>query len=209
MHVPTPFRLDDRDAVVAAIRATRLPVLVTSTDAGLMATPVPLLYDADDGPHGAFTGHLSRANPQVRHGAVGDALVILAGPDAYVTPSWYPSKQATGEVVPTWNYVHVHAFGPLETFDDPDRLLEVVARLTDREEAGRAAPWAVADAPESYVDALLRAIVGVRIPVTRVEAKAKLSQNRSDADRLGVRDGLAASHDAGDRAVAAQMQRDP
>ena len=118
-------------------------------------------------------------------------------------PSWYPSKQEHGKVVPTWNYVAVHAYGPAEFFDDADRLLEIVTRLTDLHERPRAEPWAVTDAPADFIRAQLRGIVGLRLPITRLEGKRKMSQNRSAADRAGVAAGLAASDRASDRAVAA------
>ena len=130
-------------------------------------------------------------------------MALFMGQDAYVSPSWYSSKREDGKVVPTWNYVAVHAYGPAEFFEDADRLLEVVTRLTDLHERSRAEPWAVADAPEVFVRAQLRGIVGLRIPITRLEGKRKLSQNRSAADRAGVEAGLAASDRASDRALAA------
>jgi transcriptional regulator len=130
-------------------------------------------------------------------------MALFHGPDAYVTPSWYASKREHGKVVPTWNYVAVHAYGPAEFFEDADRLLGLVTRLTDLHEQPRAEPWAVADAPEAFVRAQLRGIVGLRMPITRLEGKRKMSQNRSAADRRGVAAGLAASDCASDRAMAA------
>jgi transcriptional regulator len=129
-------------------------------------------------------------------------MALFMGPDAYVSPSWYPSKREHQKVVPTWNYIAVHAYGPVEFFEDPDRLLEVVTRLTDLHERPRAEPWAVTDAPASFVRAQLNGIVGLRLPITRIEGKRKMSQNRSAADRAGVAAGLAASDRASDRAVA-------
>jgi transcriptional regulator len=129
------------------------------------------------------------------------------GPDAYVTPSWYATKQATAKVVPTWNYVAVHAYGPVEFFDDADRLLGVVTRLTDLQEGALAEPWAVTDAPADFIRAQLRGIVGLRIPVTRIEGKRKMSQNRSAEDRAGVAAGLAGSARAMDRIVAALIPK--
>ena len=130
-------------------------------------------------------------------------MALFTGPDAYVSPSWYPSKLEHQKVVPTWNYVAVHAYGPAEFFEDPDRLLQVVARLTDLHERSRAEPWAVTDAPASFVRAQLKGIVGLRLPIARVEGKRKMSQNRSAADRAGVAAGLAASDRASERAAAA------
>ncbi|MCP1853116.1 putative FMN-binding regulatory protein PaiB [Bradyrhizobium sp. USDA 4541] len=124
------------------------------------------------------------------------------GPEAYVTPSWYATKQETGKVVPTWNYIAVHAYGPVEIFQEPERLLEVVRRLTIIHEQSRAEPWAVGNAPADYIASQLRGIVGVRIPVNRFEGKRKMSQNRVEADRIGVVAGLAASEKPEDRNVA-------
>jgi transcriptional regulator len=133
-------------------------------------------------------------------------LAIFMGPEAYVTPSWYATKRETGKVVPTWNYVAVHAYGPVEFFQESERLLEVVTRLTNKHEGPRANPWGVADAPADYIAAQLRGIVGVRIPVARFEGKNKMSQNRTEVDRVGVMAGLAASEDPQDREVATLIQ---
>jgi len=203
MYIPPAFREEDPVALHATIRAARLANLVTATAEGLMATPLPLYLDAEEGDRGVLYGHLAKANPQWKTVPLGEAMVIFTGPDAYVTPSWYATKRETGKVVPTWNYVAVHAYGPVEFFEDADRLLKVVTRLTERQEQGRAEPWAVSDAPEAFVRAQLRGIVGLRLPITRLEGKRKMSQNRSAEDRAGVRQGLAASEDAADRAVAA------
>jgi transcriptional regulator len=195
MYVPAHFREDSLPVLHEAIRRTRLASLVTFGAGGLEASHVPVLLDPEDGERGALTGHVARANPQWRLAdpAV-PALAIFLGPDAYVSPSWYPSKRATGKVVPTWNYVAVHAYGTLEVFDEPARLRVLVDALTDRHEAVRAAPWRVADAPPDYVDAMLAGIVGFRLAITRLEGKWKLGQNRTREDRDGVVRGL----DAGD-----------
>ncbi len=207
MYVPEHFREADRATLHAAIAEARLATLVTATAEGLMATPLPLLLAPDEGPLGTLYGHLARANPQARLEPVGEALAAFAGPEAYVSPAWYPAKAETHKVVPTWNYVAVHAYGPLETFDDPDRLRDLLARLTDRHEAGRAEPWSLADAPEDYVAAMLKGVVGVRLPIARLDGKTKMSQNKSAADRAGVAAGLAASPDSRDRAVAPLIPR--
>lgn len=148
-------------------------------------------------------GHVAKANPQWRAPVLGDGLAIFMGPDAYVTPAWYQAKQETGKVVPTWNYVAVHAYGPIEFFEDADRLLDVVTRLTNLHEGGRAAPWSVSDAPPDFIQSQLKGIVGLRLPITRLEGKRKMSQNRNAADRAGVVSGLAASDRPSDREVAA------
>ncbi len=191
MYVPPLFK-EDRIAVLHdAIRASGLATLVTMTPDGLIASHVPLLLDPDPAPYGTLIGHLARPNPQAR-GAIGEALAIFQGLDAYITPSWYATKRETGKVVPTWNYVAIHAAGPITFFDDPDRLLDVVTRLTEKQESGRAAPWAVSDAPADFLQGMLKGIVGFAIPLTRLEGKWKMSQNRPAEDRAGVIAGLTA-----------------
>jgi transcriptional regulator len=202
MYTPPAFREDDIAAIHGTMRAARLANLVTATAEGLMVTPLPLMLDADEGPYGVLHGHMARANPQWRAPAIGEACVIFMGPDAYVSPSWYETKRETHRVVPTWNYIAVHAYGPMEIYDDAARLHDIVERLTDRHERGRVKPWAVSDAPAPFIDAQLKGIVGLRLPITRLEAKRKMSQNRNAADRAGVAAGLAASEDAEDRDVA-------
>jgi transcriptional regulator len=202
MYVPPAFKDDDIESIRATIRIARLANLVTATADGPVATPLPLFLDETEGDHGVLYGHMAKANPQWRLEPLGDALAIFAGPEAYVTPSWYATKQETGKVVPTWNYIAVHAYGPVEFFHEPERLLEAVTRLTNRQEKPRAEPWAVSDAPADFIAAQLRGIVGVRIPVARFEGKRKMSQNRPEADRIRVAAGLAASDKPQDREVA-------
>jgi transcriptional regulator len=189
------------------MRAARLANLVTATADGLMVTPLPLMLDATEGPYGVLHGHLARANPQWRTPPTGEACVIFMGPDAYVSPSWYATKQETHRVVPTWNYIAVHAYGPAEFYDDAERLHDVVTRLTQTHERARAKPWAVSDAPAPFIAGQLRGIVGLRMPITRLEGKRKMSQNRNEADRAGVAAGLAESLDPADRAIAALIPR--
>jgi transcriptional regulator len=194
MYQPSAFVETEVPVIHDAIRNCGLATLVTMGAREMTATHLPLLLDAGEGPSGTLYGHLSRGNPQVRDLMEGvPALAIFLGPDAYVSPGWYKTKHETGKVVPTWNYITVHAYGPLELFEDPGRLLGVVERLTDRHEAGQARPWRVSDAPEPFIRAQLKGIVGVRLPVTRLEGKWKLSQNRTPEDRAGVAQGLAAS----------------
>lgn len=203
MYVPPDFREDDLAALHETMREARLANLVTATVEGLIGTPLPLIVVPDEGPHGTLYGHMARANPQWRLPPTGEAMALFMGPDAYVSPSWYPSKKEHQRVVPTWNYVAVHAYGPAEFFDDADRLLQVVTRLTNLHEQLRAQPWSVTDAPETFIRAQLKGIVGLRLPITRIEGKCKMSQNRNAADRAGVATGLAASNRASDRTVAA------
>jgi transcriptional regulator len=202
MYVPPAFKDDDVASIRATIRAARLANLITATAEGPVATPLPLFLDETEGEHGTLYGHLAKANPQWRLAPIGEALAIFMGPEAYVTPSWYATKQETGKVVPTWNYIAVHAYGPVEFFQEPERLLDVVTRLTSKHEGSRAKPWAVGDAPADFIAAQLKGIVGLRIPVVRLEGKRKMSQNRPEADRIGVAAGLAASENPEDRQVA-------
>lgn len=206
MYNPAAFKEDDTARLHQLMADTRLAILVTHDENGLQASHLPLLLHSEQGVNGTLVGHLARANPQWRalqNGA--EAMVIFPGADAYVSPAFYPAKAEHGKVVPTWNYVAVHAYGVAEVFSDAPRLLEVVTGLTDKHEAGRAAPWAVADAPADYIDKMLGAIVGFALPIARLEGKRKLSQNRSAEDINGVREGLSASGDAKDRELAQLM----
>jgi transcriptional regulator len=202
MYIPPAFAMDDRDALVAAIRAARLSHFITFTAKGLMASALPLLLDPAEGANGTLYGHLARANPQWREPPRAEAMALFMGPDAYVSPAFYATKRETGKVVPTWNYVSVEAFGVPEFFDDPARLLDVVTRLTNRHEGERAEAWKVSDAPADFIASQLRGIVGIRLPITRLAGKRKMSQNRSAADRAGVVAGLAESPREADRVVA-------
>ena len=203
MYTPRAFALDDLPEIQQLIQHTRLAQLVSVGEHGLQASHLPLLLNPDEGANGTLYGHMAKANPQWRdlqNGA--EALVIFAGADAYVSPAFYPAKAEHGKVVPTWNYLAVHAYGKAEVFTDAERLLAVVSALTDRHEGGRQQPWAVSDAPADYIDGMLKAIVGFALPIERVIGKRKLSQNRSQADINGVRNGLAASEDVRDQTLA-------
>ena len=207
MYTPSSFAIDDLHELHQQILGTRLAVLVTHGEQGLQASHLPLLLSSDQGENGTLYGHFAKANPQwkeLQNGA--EALVIFAGADAYVSPGFYPSKAEHGKVVPTWNYVAVHAYGTAEVFTDADRLRTLVGALTDRHEAGRANPWKVADAPADYIDGMLKAIVGFALPIQRLQGKRKLSQNRNAADITGVREGLAASPDVHDQTLAHLMR---
>ncbi len=205
MYVPPLFKEDRIELLHDAMRQAGLATLVTLTADGLIASHVPVLLDPDPAPYGTLLGHLARPNPQAKGAVAGtDALVIFQGPDAYITPSFYETKRQTGKVVPTWNYVAIHARGPVTFFNDTARLLQVVTRLTDREEGKRAAPWAVTDAPADFIDGMLKGIVGFSLPITRLEGKWKMSQNRPAEDRAGVVDGLTADG----RDVVAELVRE-
>jgi len=208
MFVPPAFRDDDLHSIHRAMREARLANLVTATADGIIATPVPIIVDEREGDKGTLYAHVARANPQWKMAPLCDAMAIFMGPSAYITPSWYAAKHVDGKVVPTWNYVSVHAYGPVEFFEDPDRLLDVVTRLTNLHEQGRGMPWAVTDAPVDFIKGQLRNIVGARMPITRLDGKRKMSQNRSAADRAGVIEGLAESDRAEDRITSALIPKD-
>ncbi|MGE6783542.1 FMN-binding negative transcriptional regulator [Ensifer adhaerens] len=205
MYTPPAFKEETLSVLHDIIDAASLSTFVTATADGLLATPLPLLLDRDEGTHGTLYGHVARANPQGTTPAIGAAMATFMGPDAYVSPSWYASKREHGKVVPTWNYVAVHAYGAAEFFTDEDRLLDVVTRLTDRHEKARTEPWQVSDAPAAFVKAQLRGIIGIRLPIDRLDGKRKMSQNRSTEDRAGVSAGLAASPRPEDRLLAAEI----
>lgn len=207
MYTPPAFREDDTAVLHAEMRAARVAQFVTATAEGMIASPIPMFVEPSEGPYGTLYGHVARANAQWKTAPIGEAVALFMGVNAYVTPSWYPTKRETGMVVPTWNYVAVHAYGTVEFFEDADRLLGVVTRLTNMHEEGRAEPWAVTDAPDSFIRSQLRGIVGIRMPIARLEGKRKMSQNRNEADRAGVKAGLAASDSAPDRAVAPHIPK--
>ncbi len=208
LYVPPAHREQDLATLHAHIAATGLATLVTVGEDGPLVSHLPLLLDPAAGRYGELTGHLARANPQWRTSDLRKpALAIFMGPDAYVSPSWYPAKQEHGRVVPTWNYSTVHARGTLEVFDDPQRLAALVTRLTDLHEGRFAAPWKVTDAPADYLQKQLHAIVGFVLKIESLDGKLKLSQNRSMADRRGVVAGLRASERAADRSTADDVER--
>jgi len=202
MYVPVHFAADDIE-VRELLTQPGAADLVTATTSGLTATLLPFVYEPTVGEHGALLGHMARNNDQWRQEVLGDALVIVRGPDAYVSPSWYASKAEHGRVVPTWNYVTAHVYGRLVVHDDPAWVGTLVRRLTDRHEVDNPIQWSVDDAPATFVAGQLRAIVGVELVISRVEAKAKLSQNRAAADIDGVITGLEAR---GDTATAAAVR---
>ncbi|MGE5465607.1 MAG: FMN-binding negative transcriptional regulator [Methanocella sp.] len=197
MYLPSHFEVTDTGALHALIREHPLGALVMRGAHGLDANHLPFEVDAEPAPYGRLLAHVARANPLWREAASdSEALVIFQGPSGYITPSWYPAKLATGKVVPTYNYAVVHAYGRMRAVDDREWLRAFVSRLTDRHEAPRTDPWHVSDAPESYIDQMLGAIVGIEVTITRLVGKFKMSQNRTPADQAGVIDGLKASADA-------------
>jgi transcriptional regulator len=185
------------------IRANPLGMLVTYGAAGLSANPIPFILDDSQGEFGCLQAHLARANPQWRDfDPKVEALVIFQGAQSYITPSWYPTKQATGKVVPTWNYVTVQVHGMMRVIEDTDWLRRQIDALTALKEQSRPLPWAVEDAPIPFIQAQLKGIVGIEIPISRIEGKWKISQNRPEADRAGVIEGLEATGDGVSRAMA-------
>jgi transcriptional regulator len=204
MYIPAANAVSDPDELEAMLRGLRLGCLVTHGPEGLFASHLPMLFDAG---RATLAGHLARANPhRERAGDGAEALVIFQGPEAYVSPSWYPSKREHGRVVPTWNYEVVHIHGQLTWIDDDAWLEAHLAALADHFEATLPEPWAVSDAPADYLQGLRRGIVGVELQIDRIEPKRKLSQNRPEAEREGVVAGLAASGDLRDQEVAAAMR---
>jgi len=203
MYVPDHFAAADEDALIARLARRWAGVLITIDSEGApVGTHLPILWNAEKR---VATGHIARANPQWQQGT-GKGLIVLSGAEAYVTPSWYPSKAENGKTVPTWNYEAVHITGQVEWFDDAARLEGVVAALSNAHEHDRADPWAIGDAPRPYINALLRGIVGVSLTAERVEAKRKLSQNKSAKDFAGVERGLAESAEPMAQEVAALMR---
>ncbi len=191
MYNPPHFQEERIEVLHQLIRDHSLAALITLGPEGLIANHVPLILDPAPAPLGTLRGHLSRANPQWRDSLPHvPALAIFQGPSAYITPSWYPTAEETGKVVPTYNYVVVHAQGTLKTYEDPQLLLRNVRALTELHEAAFARRWSVDDAPADFIAAQLKGIIGIEIPIARLEGKWKVSQNRIPADREGVVDGL-------------------
>lgn len=205
MYLPRHFAQEDPAALHALMREHPLAMLVHLGPDGLTADHVPLEFDAAAN---VLRGHVARANPLWQQAAGQPVLAVFRGPEAYVSPSWYPSKAEHHKVVPTWNYAVVHAHGPLQVVDEAPWLHALVTRLTAHHETPQPRPWAVADAPEAFVQQMLRAIVGIQIPVERLLGKWKVSQNRSTADRDGVAAALAA-HPMADLVVSAAAPKPP
>ena len=206
MYNPSSFAEEDVSTLHAFVEAHPLATLVTAVGGaqGLFATHLPLLLDRTASPFGRLIGHIARANPHARQLATepNEALVIFTGPDAYITPAWYATKGEAGRVVPTWNYVAVHAYGRVTLHSDPEFLRPHLEALTRQHEPRRAGTWEVSDAPADYITQQLRAIVGVEIGIERLEGKWKMSQNRSAADIDGVVKGLSSSTASEDHDVA-------
>jgi transcriptional regulator len=202
MYLPDHFRVDDVPQIHALMRARPFAVLVSDGPAGLYASHLPTVLKGE-GPYGVIECHLARPNPHWRDLADGnEARMIFQGPEGYITPNWYPSKGQTGKVVPTWNFAVVHAYGRPEVMTEKDWLLRHVTDLTTHPEKNETKPWAPSDAPSTYIDVMLRGIVGFRFPITRLEGKWKMSQNREIQDQVGVVNGLSNRRDGDDLEIA-------
>ena len=195
MYLPSHFEITDPAVLHGLVRQHPLATWATVVDGQPVVNHIPFMLDETAGEHGTLVGHVARANPVWRE--AGPGVLVFQGAGAYVSPSWYPSKREHGKAVPTWNYAVVHAHGTAQAVEDRDGVLAIVRALTNLHEASQAQPWSVSDAPADYIDQMLRAIVGIRIPVQRWAGKFKLSQNRSAADHLGVVLGLQ-HHNAAD-----------
>jgi transcriptional regulator len=213
VYLPRHFTAHDTAEVAAFVDSVGAADLVTFDGTKPIASLIPVIWDRPDAAadgYGRLLGHLALANPQWR--SVGPdtvALAIVHGPQAYVSPAWYPSTARHGKMVPTWNYVSVHFTGPLTIHRDAEWLRDVVTRLTARHEDGRPSPWHVTDAPPEFIDSQLRAIVGIEMTIATVEAKEKLSQNRDAEDRAGALDGLRHEPGPGPAAIADLMETLP
>ena len=210
MYIPDHFRPTD-DEVGELLANLDAAELVTATDEGLLATFLPLIHEPpgaspEAGEHGRLLGHVARNNRQWTVPPLDEALVIARGPEAYISPAWYATKREHGRVVPTWNYITAHIHGRLVVHDDPAWVERNVRALVARHESRRAKPWSVDDAPPEFISGQLRAIVGLEVVISRIEAKLKLSQNRSKADVEGAIDGLEDIGDARSLATAAAMR---
>src|SRR3954447_12836656 len=204
MYIPPVNRPPAEDDISSLLDATRAGDLVTPGDDGLTVSMIPFLFDPSRGENGSLLGHLARPNAQWRTADGREGLVLVHGPDGYISPAWYAAKREHGRVVPTWNYILVAVHGTVRVHDDAGWTRDVVERLTQTHESGRSDPWSVSDAPERYIAGQLRAIVGIELEIDRIEAKWKLSQNRSAADVAGAGEALGTVSDD-DRPLAAGM----
>jgi transcriptional regulator len=209
MYLPEKFRVDDVSQMHALMRGRPFAALVSAGASGLYASHLPTVLK-DEGPYGLIECHLARANPHCNElGEVSEALMIFQGPEGYITPNWYPTKAQSGKVVPTWNYAVVHAYGRPEVMNDADWLRRHVTELTVQQEKSEARPWAVSDAPDRFIEVMLRGIVGFRFAITRLEGKWKMSQNRELPDRAGVVKGLGRRDQGDDPEIADYVARQP
>ncbi|WP_295503511.1 FMN-binding negative transcriptional regulator [Limnohabitans sp. Rim8] len=203
MYTPAYHAFNDIEKMRAHIAAHSLGAWVCHAHGQLIANHIPFVLDAKHGSHGRLLAHVSRANPVWRQ-LIGGApsVVMFMGPSAYITPSWYPGKRQHGKVVPTWNYVTVHAHGMARAMEDTCWILDVLNRLTDTQESQRTEPWKVSDAPSAYIEKMLRAVVGIEITIDRVEGRLKVNQDEDEQDRRGTVEGLQHSTDASTQVLA-------
>lgn len=191
MYQPVHFREDRLEMQHALIKQHPLGLLVTASTGGLMANPIPFTLDAAVSERGTLRAHLSRANPHVQElASASECLVVFQGPQEYITPSWYATKRETGKVVPTWNYATVHVWGRPQLIDNPTWLLRQLHELTQHQESAQPTPWSVSDAPDAFIAAQMKGIIGIELVIDRIEGKWKVSQNRPESDRQGVFEGL-------------------
>lgn len=209
MYTPEHFAIDDTDVVLAMMQANPFAILVSYGAEGLQATHMPTVVKGDGCRPSRIEAHFARPNQHWREfkGDGAEAMFIYSGPHSYIHPGWYPTKAATGKVVPTWNYAAVHVYGRARLMQDQETLRAHVAELSDQQERSQDQPWALADAPEDYVGVMLRGIVGLQFEITRYEGKLKMSQNREDADRRGVVSGLHEEGSESARDVAALVDQ--
>jgi len=207
VYIPSQHEEKDLSVLHALIKAHPLGSWVTMSEGELLANHIPFYLDAARGERGTLVAHVARANPVwKKFSTTVPSVVMFQGVEQYISPSWYPSKHANGKAVPTWNYAVVHAHGIPSTFSEPDRLLAHLNLLVDKQEANQALPWKVSDAPEDYIQQMVRAIVGIEIPIDRLDGKWKVSQNRTEPDRLGVVAGLLATEEAAGKAMASLVK---
>jgi len=208
MYIPRWFKEDRLPVLHQAIDRIAFGTLVTIAPSGLIASHIPMFVDKSEGESGTLYGHIARGNSQWRDSSpTVDALAIFLGPDSYISPMWYQSRKETGKVVPTWNYVAIHVYGPAHFFDERDRLLALVTHLTEIHESELEEQWKVSDAPQNYIEAELKSIVGFEMPITRIEGKWKMNQNRSVEDRKGVIRALSDQHAEAAESVANEMKK--
>lgn len=207
MYTPSHFDEQRAEPLRQLLHEHPLGLLITNGPHGLDANPVPFLYEPREGTPGVLTCHVARANPVWKESAGNEVLVVFQGPQAYISPNWYPSKFDNGKAVPTWNYIVVQARGRLVVHDDVEWLRHLVTRLTQRHESTQAVPWQVSDAPPDYLNAMLRGIVGLEIPLSSLRGKWKMSQNHPAANREGVARGLHARGTEAEAAVAGWVER--
>lgn len=196
------------DLLQDAVNRVSFGTIITLAKSGIQASHVPMLIDRSRGEFGTLFGHVARGNPQWRDSLPGgQGLAVFLGPDAYISPSWYKTKEETGKVVPTWNYVAIHVRGPISFFEDTGPLRDIVTKLTEHHEADSKKPWHVTDSPADYIDDELKQIVGFEMPVAKIEGKWKMSQNRPEEDRKRAVDNLLARDRVRDKEVSREIRR--